>query len=71
VASAGRIESALARVWWRDAPGVAAWALWPLTLCYRVLSSLRRTAYAIGGLRSERAAVPVIVVGNLVVGGAG
>ncbi len=71
MASAGRIESALARVWWRDAPGVAAWALWPLTLCYRVLSSLRRTAYAIGGLRSERAAVPVIVVGNLVVGGAG
>jgi tetraacyldisaccharide 4'-kinase len=68
---AGRIESALARVWWRDHPGLTAWALWPLTLCYRAVSALRRAAYALGWLKTERAQVPVIVVGNLVVGGAG
>ena len=71
MALAGRIESALARVWWRDTPGAAARALWPLTLCYRVVSALRRSAYAMGWLKSERTPVPVIVVGNLVVGGAG
>jgi tetraacyldisaccharide 4'-kinase len=71
VAAAGRLESALARVWWRDTPGAAAWLLWPLTLCYRAVSALRRAAHALGWLGSERAPVPVIVVGNLVAGGAG
>ena len=71
MALAGRIESALARVWWRHGRGVAAWALWPLSLCYRTVSALRRAAYALGWLKTERAPVPVIVVGNLVVGGAG
>jgi len=71
VALAGRIESALARIWWRDRPGLAAWALWPLSLCYRAVSALRRAAFALGWLKAERAPVPVIVVGNLVAGGAG
>jgi tetraacyldisaccharide 4'-kinase len=71
VAAAGRVESALARVWWRDTPGLAVWTLWPLTVCYRAVSALRRTAYALGWLRSERAPVPLVVVGNLVAGGAG
>jgi len=71
VALAGRIESALTRVWWRKTPGIAAWALWPLSLCYRAVSALRRAAYALGWLKIERAPVPVVVVGNLVAGGAG
>jgi tetraacyldisaccharide 4'-kinase len=71
VSAAGRIESALARVWWRDSPGVAAWLLWPLSLLYRTVTALRRLAYAIGWLKAERAPVPLIVVGNLVAGGAG
>jgi tetraacyldisaccharide 4'-kinase len=71
VASAGRVESALARIWWRNRPGAAAWALWPLCLCYRAVSALRRMAFALGWLKTERAPVPVIVVGNLVAGGAG
>jgi tetraacyldisaccharide 4'-kinase len=71
VAAAGRIESALARVWWRDSTGAGAWVLWPLCLLYRAVSASRRLAYALGGLKTERAPVPVIVVGNLVAGGAG
>jgi tetraacyldisaccharide 4'-kinase len=71
VAAAGRLESALARLWWRDRPGAGAWALWPLSLCYRAVSALRRLAYALGWFKRERAPVPVIVVGNLVAGGAG
>jgi tetraacyldisaccharide 4'-kinase len=68
---AGRIESALARVWWRQSPGAAAWALAPLSGLYRLVTALRRLAYGVGWLKSERAPLPLIVVGNLVAGGAG
>jgi tetraacyldisaccharide 4'-kinase len=71
VAAAGWLESALARLWWRRPPGAAAWALWPLSLCYRLVMALRRAAYAAGWFKTLRAPVPVIVVGNLVAGGAG
>jgi tetraacyldisaccharide 4'-kinase len=71
VYTAGRIESAVARVWWRDSPGAIAWALWPLSLLYRAVWALRRLAYAFGWLQTERAPLPLIVVGNLVAGGAG
>ena len=67
----GRVEAALTRLWWRDAPTPAAWALWPLSGLYGAVMALRRWAYALGWLRAERAPVPVIVVGNLVAGGAG
>lgn len=68
--SAG-LEAALARLWWREDRTAFTWLLRPLALLYRVVSGLRRWAYALGWLRSGRAPVPVIVVGNLVVGGAG
>src|SRR5574343_1789972 len=42
-----------------------------LSLLYGCLMSLRRQCYAMGLLRSTRLPVPVIVVGNLIVGGAG
>lgn len=67
-ARAGRaFERWLNGLWWRPRPGVAAWALWPLSLLYRALAAVNR-------LRAGTPAptpVPVIVVGNLVVGGAG
>jgi tetraacyldisaccharide 4'-kinase len=71
VSAAARVEAALARAWWRDAPGAAARALWPLALLYRMVWALRRLAYAAGWLKTERAPRPLIVVGNLVAGGAG
>src|SRR3569832_610599 len=43
----------------------------PLGWLYGAMMGLRRALYRIGILRSTRVAVPVIVVGNLTVGGTG
>uniref|UniRef100_UPI003564159D tetraacyldisaccharide 4'-kinase n=1 Tax=Hydrogenophaga sp. TaxID=1904254 RepID=UPI003564159D len=51
--------------------GIRARLLWPLSLVYGALSALRRWLYARGVLPAQRLPVPVIVVGNVVVGGAG
>lgn len=45
--------------------------LWPLSLLFRLVVSLRRLAYRLGLLRVSRLPVPVLVVGNLTVGGTG
>jgi len=50
---------------------VVSIALLPLAAIFAVLSWLRRTAYGAGLLRQVRVSVPVIVVGNLSVGGTG
>lgn len=51
--------------------GLLAWLLWPLSLLYRLLLVLRLTLYHSGLLRTTHLPVPVIVVGNVVAGGAG
>lgn len=56
-------------LWYRPHP--ARWLLWPLSLIYGAVVSLRRTLYRRGWFRSERLPVPVIVVGNITVGGTG
>lgn len=55
---------------WRTR-GLLARALWPLSVLYLGLWQLRRGLYARGMLRRWRAPVPLIVVGNVVAGGAG
>jgi tetraacyldisaccharide 4'-kinase len=45
--------------------------LTPASLLFRITVRLRRFAYRRGLLRTRRAAVPVIVVGNITVGGTG
>jgi tetraacyldisaccharide 4'-kinase len=45
--------------------------LLPLSWLFRAVVTLRRTLYRAGVLRSERLPVPVIVVGNISVGGTG
>ncbi len=68
----------LQRHWWA-APGapvplshrVLDLALRPLSWFYAALVTLRRGAYAAGLMRRHRLGVPVVVVGNLIVGGAG
>jgi tetraacyldisaccharide 4'-kinase len=55
--------------WYRRSPWLLL--LLPLSLLYRVATSLRRLLYRAGLLKMHRLPVPVIVVGNLAVGGTG
>ena len=59
----------LQRAWLRR--GAPACLLWPAAQVYALLSALRRFLYRSGVLRSVRVRVPVLVVGNVVAGGAG
>jgi tetraacyldisaccharide 4'-kinase len=51
--------------------GLLAWVLLPLSGLYLLLTGLRRAAYKTGLRRTVRLPVPVLVVGNLIAGGAG
>lgn len=51
--------------------GPLARLLWPLSQVYRALLGVRRAAYALGWRPVRSLPVPVVVVGNLVAGGAG
>jgi tetraacyldisaccharide 4'-kinase len=51
--------------------GLLAWLLWPISGLFGALAALRCTLYRTGTLKAARVAVPVIVVGNVVVGGSG
>jgi tetraacyldisaccharide 4'-kinase len=57
------------RNWQRKTP--LALALYPASLLFRAVVSLRRAGYAAGVLRAMRLPVPVIIVGNVSVGGTG
>ena len=51
--------------------GALAWLLWPVSLVFGLLVFLRRALYFFRVLPSEHPGIPVIVVGNLSVGGTG
>lgn len=63
------LETTLQRNWLRRGP--LAWALLPVAGLFRVLSTVRRILYARGMLSSVRLPVPVLIVGNVFVGGTG
>ena len=63
------LESILTRAWLRRGP--LACALWPVSLLFRALSGLRAALYRAGVLEAGRLPVPVIVVGNIFIGGTG
>lgn len=63
------LEFALARAWMRR--GWLACLLWPLSLSFGLLASIRRGLYRFGVKQATRLPVPVIVVGNIFVGGTG
>ena len=63
------MEQRLNRLWYREPPRLSL--LQPLGWFYGSLMRARRRAYASGWLRTESAGVPVVVVGNLTVGGTG
>jgi tetraacyldisaccharide 4'-kinase len=51
--------------------GAIAWLLWPASLLFGLAVVLRRLFYRLRLLKSYKMEIPVIVVGNLSVGGAG
>jgi tetraacyldisaccharide 4'-kinase len=63
------LESILTRAWMQR--GTLAFALWPASLLFRLLVVLRRNLYRSSLLETTRLPVPVIVVGNVFVGGTG
>ena len=63
------MQAWLERQWYRD--GWWAQVLFPVDLLLTLIVWLRRTAYRHGILSSWRAPVPVVVVGNITVGGTG
>lgn len=65
----GGLQRWLYSVWYHDAPG--GWLLWPLELLFRAVTGLRRLAYRVGIFKQYRIGVPVVIVGNLSVGGSG
>jgi len=62
-------DSGLQRLWY--GPAWLSLPLWPLAWLFRLVTGLRRGFYRIGLLRRERIDIPVVVVGNLTVGGTG
>ena len=57
------------RFWYRR--GVLAWLLWPASLVFLLGVLLRRALYALRIFKSAHPGIPVIIVGNLTVGGSG
>lgn len=56
--------------WWQDG-AVPPWHARALAAVYGGVTALRRRAYAANLLRARRVPVPVVVIGNLIAGGAG
>jgi tetraacyldisaccharide 4'-kinase len=68
-APSNSLEAILSRAWLRRGP--LACALWPLSQLFRAISALRARLYRAGALHSQRLPVPVLVVGNIFIGGTG
>ena len=63
------IETTITRAWQRQA--IWLWLLLPISWLYALLMLLRRQAYTLGVFASYRAPIPVMVIGNITVGGSG
>ncbi len=63
------LETAITQAWQRKA--VWLWLLLPISWLYGLISALRRYAYKTGIKTSYRAPVPVMIIGNITIGGSG
>jgi tetraacyldisaccharide 4'-kinase len=61
----------LVATWYTPRVTLLAALLWPMSVLYRAIMAARRALYRVGVLRSHQLPVPVIVVGNINVGGVG
>ena len=57
------------RFWYRR--GLLAWLLWPISLLFAVGVAVRRFLYLVRIFNSAHPGIPVVVVGNVTVGGSG
>ncbi|MGZ5198935.1 MAG: tetraacyldisaccharide 4'-kinase [Telluria sp.] len=64
-----KLESTLTRAWLKRGP--LACALWPVSQVFRALAAIRSGLYRANILTSDKLPVPVIVVGNIFIGGTG
>jgi len=62
-------QDALRQAWTRR--GALAWGLWPISLLFGLLVRIRLALYQWNWFKSEGVPVPLVVVGNVVVGGVG
>ena len=63
------IDNTAQKIWYGDSS--LRWLLAPFSWVYSAVTAGRRLLYSIGLLRSFRVAVPVVIVGNITVGGSG
>jgi tetraacyldisaccharide 4'-kinase len=63
------LSQTLTSIWYGES--AARWVLWPAAAAYRSLVRLRREAYRRELLKTVELPVPVIVIGNVSVGGTG
>ena len=63
------LSRVLDRIWYGRSPW--RWLLWPLGVCYRYIAGVRRLIYRWRIRPVTELPVPVVVVGNLTVGGTG
>ena len=63
----------LEQQWYRSDSTARAlqWLLWPLSLLFACIAAIRRIAYRTGLLETTKLPVPVVVIGNISVGGTG
>ncbi|QQX82050.1 tetraacyldisaccharide 4'-kinase [Shewanella sp. KX20019] len=63
------MQSWINKLWYQGHP--LRFLLWPLSVLFGVITCLRRTLFALGIAKQTKLPVPVIIVGNITVGGSG
>lgn len=63
------LETKMTQAWQRQAPWL--WLLLPISWLYGLITAIRQQAYKLGLAKSYRAPIPVMVIGNITVGGSG
>lgn len=64
-----QLLSLLNRIWYQK--HWARWLLWPSSLVYRLIIAVRSALYRLGIFKTIHFKIPIIVVGNITVGGTG